>query len=423
MSFSGFNLINKESKPEENKIGGGTNFFASITNNSTSTFGSFGTLGGGLGLNISKNEGLNTNDKKLEIGKGQFPFLNNNSSNNENSDKSKLENNNINNKNIFDNNSTVKVTSNNTENNSNPLFGLFNKNTDPKNESTNNENKTVGGSQVSGSLFVGKENIDINKNNKNVVNSNNIFPNVGLLGNPLENKNVENKKEENKTSNLFTGINNESQVKTNSLFNNENKLNTNLNNTFNTSTNLSSLGNKEKETDKEKEKEKSSPFNIFNNNKSETTSNNLFNKTEGEKSNILNNNTDIFKKNDEKTIVNNEKVNKEENLIKFGTNNSFKLSENKKDETSKENTSSILNITKKDEDTKEIKDEKNILSFDKSKEYNDQADHLFRETVEEIINKWKASLDIHVEQFNLTVEKLKKFEESFQKNYDFVSKL
>lgn len=431
MSFSGLNLgTNKESKPEDNKIGLGGGLFQNTTNNNTSLFSSIGTngtLGIGTGLNNSKIEGLNTNDKKLDLGKGPFSAFS--SISNENLDKSKQENNNINNKNLFEN----KVVSGTSDNSSKPILGLFGKNTDTKNESTNNENKTIGTGQGFGNLFIGKENIGItNNNNKNILNSNSLFPNSGLLGNPLEgNKNVEIQKEENKTTNvLFSGLsNNESQVKTNNLFNNENKSNTNLNSTLNTIPNLGNLGKKEveKDVEKDKEKEKSSPFNIFNNtNKSETLSNNLFNKTEGEKSNTSNNNiTDIFKKNDEKTVNNNEKTNKEENQIKFGTNNSFKINENKKDDSLKENTTTntILNFNKKDEETKEIKDEKNILSFDKSKEYNDQADHLFRETVEEIINKWKASLDIHVEQFNLTVEKLKKFEESFQKNYDFVSKL
>ena len=65
---------------------------------------------------------------------------------------------------------------------------------------------------------------------------------------------------------------------------------------------------------------------------------------------------------------------------------------------------------------KKLKDEKKLKNLE-----DNEKDLLCRESVEDVINKWKNDLDKQVENFNLVSLKLKDFEKYFQQNFDSVS--
>jgi hypothetical protein len=51
----------------------------------------------------------------------------------------------------------------------------------------------------------------------------------------------------------------------------------------------------------------------------------------------------------------------------------------------------------------------------------DEKEILMRKSIEDVINRWKNDLDKQVEKFNDLCERLGKFEEQFQNNFDNVS--
>lgn len=85
---------------------------------------------------------------------------------------------------------------------------------------------------------------------------------------------------------------------------------------------------------------------------------------------------------------------------------------------SKENQTTKISSTKdksQSELIKQLIEEKKTKNIEES-----EKDILCRESVEDVFNKWKNELDKQIEKFNLVCKNMKKFESSFQTNFDNV---